>query len=114
MSGSANATIIALLVLGFLILWWMSAVNSRELARLAARRFCQRQKWQLLDQTVALVAMLPRRDVEGWYWYRRYRFDFSPDGGQRMQAELVMHRSRVCRISADLAEGGQLIEDYPT
>jgi hypothetical protein len=109
-SDSLNEAVIALLALGGLVLWWHSSVQSRERARHHARGFCQRQGWQLLDQTVALSSMRPRRQRDGWRLWRRYRFEFSPDGGRRRSGDLVLLGRRLERISAEIDGGGRLIE----
>lgn len=110
MSGSLNEAFLALLILGALALWWHAAVQARERARDIARAFCHRQAWQLLDQTVALISMRPRRHEGRWALCRRYRFDFSPDGGQRRSGELALVGKCVERISADIGDGACLIE----
>ena len=111
MSGGLEAPFGAILLLAAACLWWMSAMWARDLARQLAGGFCQRQNWQLLDQTVTLSAMWPTRNDDGRLcWRRRYRFDFSPDGGQRHSGELVIVGHRPARITAELPDGGQLIE----
>ena len=110
MSNSFNEAVLALLVLGFLALWWHTSVQSRELARELARKFCQRQGWQLLDQTVALASMRPRRNGDRWRMWRRYRFEFSPDGGRRRCGEVALIGHRLDRISAEIGDGHRLIE----
>jgi hypothetical protein len=100
----------AFLALGLVALWWYSAIQARDLARDLARNFCRRQGWQLLDQTVALVSMRPARHNDRMSWKRRYRFDFSPDGGRRLSGELMLIGNHLESISADLENGGRLIE----
>lgn len=100
----------AILLLAAVALWWLSAVNARERAREAARAFCLRNRWQLLDQTVALRWLRPIRDGERWCLHRRYRFEFSPDGGRRFRGEVQFNGARVARILAEL-EDGQMIEE---
>ncbi len=109
MSGALDSAFGGILLLGFFILWWFSAIKARERARDVARRFCEQQGWQLLDQTVALHSMRPARAEDRLQWRRRYRFDFSPDGGQRRGGELVLLGNQLERITADL-DDGQLIE----
>lgn len=110
MSGGLTGTFGALLVIAMLALWWLTSINALEGARRLARDFCARQGWQLLDQTVALASLRPVRDTGGWHWVRCYRFDFSPDGGRRLKAELFMARGRARRIIAETDEG-RLIEE---
>jgi len=100
----------AFLLLGLVALWWYSAIQARDMARDLARDFCRRQGWQLLDQTVALISMRPTRHNDRMSWRRRYRFDFSPDGGKRLSGELMLIGNRLETISADLEDGGRLIE----
>ncbi|MFP4207778.1 MAG: DUF3301 domain-containing protein [Wenzhouxiangella sp.] len=100
----------AILMLAAVCLWWLAAVRARDIARDAAARFCARQHWQLLDQTVALSAMWPTRAGDRLGWRRRYRFDFSPDGGQRRSGEVILQGGRAVQVSAELADGGRLIE----
>lgn len=108
--GTLDGAIGALLLLGLLLLWWHSAVQARERARQLASVFCQRQGWQLLDQTVALDSMRPVRHIDRWQLRRRYRFDFSPDGGRRRRGELSMLGMRLERVIAELDDDQQLIE----
>lgn len=110
MNGTLNEAFIALLILGILGLWWHASVQSRERAKHFARNFCQRQAWQLLDQTVALVSMKPRRHGNHWEIRRRYRFEFSPDGGRRRSGELLLSGHRLESITAELDDGACLIE----
>lgn len=100
----------AILLLAAACLWWLAAVRARDLARDAAARFCARQQWQLLDQTVALTGMWPARGMDRLSLRRRYRFDFSPDGGQRQSGEVILQGGKAIRISAELADGTRLIE----
>ncbi len=100
-----------LLVLAAIALYWASAVNARDRARFHAREFCRRQNWQLLDQTVTLASIWPVRSDRGLLqWQRRYRFDFSPDGGQRRAGELVLQGNRLASIWGEREDGGRLIE----
>ena len=99
-----------LLLLAALGAWWSSATRAREFAREYARRFCQRQDWQLLDQTVALSFMRPTRQSGQWQWRRLYRFEFSPDGGDRRRGELVMFGHRLASLRGELGDGRHLVE----
>ncbi|MFW5926683.1 MAG: DUF3301 domain-containing protein [Wenzhouxiangella sp.] len=99
-----------ILVLAALGLFWASAINARDRAREVARSFCQRQGWQLLDQTVTLRRLRPVRGERGLEWQRLYRFDFSPDGGRRLSGELSLTGRRLDRIWAEREDGGRVIE----
>lgn len=100
----------ALLLLAAVVVFWISAVNARDRARELARGFCERQGWQLLDQTVALASLRPVRTAEGLRWQRRYRFDFSPEGTARLRGELTLAGGRVVRVWGELEDGRRLIE----
>jgi len=100
-----------LLVLAALALFWLSAVNARDRARALARAFCQRQGWQLLDQTVSLRSLRPTRTADGLRWQRRYRFEFSPEGTVRRAGELTLLGRRVVRIWAETEDSGVVIEE---
>src|SRR5690625_7254337 len=99
-----------LLVLTMTVVVWLSAVNAREQTYRAAREYCQRQEWQLLDQTVALRSMWPARTRHGLRLKRRYRFEFSLEGtGWRRGGVTIVNRSPV-RIWGNLEDGISMIE----
>lgn len=100
----------ALLFLAALAAIWLSAVDARDLAVERARRFCKRQDWQLLDETVALRSLRLTRTTSGLRLQRRYRFEFSPEGTARRRGELVMIGPRLTSIRGELEDGTQLIE----
>lgn len=108
--GGLQATFAALLVLGAAVLWWLAAIQARDTARRIARAFCKRQGWQLLDQTVSLAGMRLKRTGDRLGWLRRYRFEFSPDGGRRQRGELLLAGNRAVRILAE-TDAGDLIEE---
>jgi hypothetical protein len=109
-SAALETPLTAILLLAAACLWWLSAMRARDRARNIAAAFCQRHGWQLLDQTVALSAMRPVRVDDRLSWRRRYRFDFSPDGGSRKSGELTLEGGRAVSIIAELPEGGNLVE----
>jgi hypothetical protein len=109
-SAALETPLTAILALAAVCLWWLSAIRARDRARSLAAAFCQRHGWQLLDQTVALSGMRPVRSKDRMCWRRHYRFDFSPDGGERRSGELILEGTRAVRVSAELPEGGNLIE----
>lgn len=98
-----------LLVLGAIALWWAGAVAARDLAIAAARRLCGREGWQLLDETVSLARLRPIRGEHGLALDRRYRFEFSADGGERSAGGVRLIGRRVEGMWAD-APDGRLIE----
>jgi len=76
--------------LGLGVVWWFYTIKAKEQASELARRYCKQQGWQLLDATVALSRAWPTQTAKGWRFKRRYRFEFSADGGDRHRAWLVL------------------------
>lgn len=105
-----DSTIPALLILATLGAWWSAATRAREFAREYARAFCQRQEWQLLDQTVSLGFMRPMRHNGRLQWRRIYRFEFSATGGDRRRGEVIMFGHQLARLRGELEDGGHLVE----
>jgi hypothetical protein len=95
----------ALSIILFTLIGWYGydAIQAKEAAIAAARRACARHQQQLLDETVVLARLRPRRDRSGRVrWWRRYRFEFSEDGEQRRGGELTMLGRRVTGLSLAL------------
>jgi hypothetical protein len=78
-------TIAMLLLASAGVIWWFSAAEALERARAHAQAACGRAGVQLLDATVALRRVRIRRFAEGFMLERRYAFEFSPDGVNRVQ-----------------------------
>ncbi|MDT8449899.1 MAG: DUF3301 domain-containing protein, partial [Wenzhouxiangellaceae bacterium] len=110
MTDPAASVIPALLVLAAILLWWHSTVRALDRARDAARALCRRRGWQLLDQTVSLRAVRPRRGDKGLCLERSYRFEFSADGETRQPGGVLMAGGRILRVWADGPEG-RVIEE---
>ncbi len=110
MSAALETPFTAILILAAACLWWLSAIRARDQARQIAAAFCRRHGWQLLDQTVALSSMWPARLDDRLGWRRRYRFDYSPDGGGRKSGEITLLGGRPVSITAERPEGGTLVE----
>ena len=90
MSLSIGEVVLFLLLVG-LAVYQFQSLRVRELALQAARRACQQQGVQLLDQTVSLQRVSLSRDQKGyWRVWRQYRFDYSYDGVQRRQGHVIM------------------------
>lgn len=93
--------VLALATLG---LFWWEGLKKRELAMQAARIVCQRSGVQLLDETVALKGMKPRRDDDRRLRLQReFRFEYSDNGDNRLPGMIVMLGNRV--LSVDLQAG---------
>ena len=97
---------VQLLLLPLLLLgawFWLDGMRSKELATLAARRACEREDLQLLDETVALTRLRLGRDRSGrLYWRRRYRFEFTSEGDRRSIGDMELLGRRVTAMHLDL------------
>lgn len=71
-------------------LWWLAAIDAKELARRQAARLCNESGVQLLDQTVALRAVRIVRTHGGVALRWRYGFEFSVDGVGRERGQLTL------------------------
>lgn len=79
---------LALIALGA---YWLDSHRVRDLALNAAKRFCEQQGLQLLDETVAASALSLRRNARGHMVIARlYRFEFSDTGDNRLVGTLLM------------------------
>lgn len=101
------------LVLGLLV--WLEALRARERALEVARRHCQRDGVQLLDETVGLTGLRLRRGAHGgMQLQRRYGFEVSLDGRDRHRGHLWMAAQRVIGLSTPWnvpdAADGQVID----
>ena len=99
MSGNAllDLLIISVPLLGIL-LWWTGS-RAHELAVQHARRACQQQQLQFLDQTVALRRMRLARGTSGAYGVQRdYSFEFTDYGDFRDVATVSMHNDSLLKV----------------
>ena len=94
-------------VSGLGLLFWRDSLGAREQARAASSRACQQMGVQLLDDTVALERLWPRRDRNGRLKLERvYVFEFT-DTGQRRQVGSVLLVG--WRVEVLHMEGGDLL-----
>ncbi|MCI3952043.1 MAG: hypothetical protein K0R53_1540 [Burkholderiales bacterium] len=79
------------------IAWfWFDGLARRESAVDAARRACVAEGVQLLDDTVALASLWPRRVESGTLQLQRiYRFEFSDTGNNRLEGSVTLIGSTV-------------------
>ncbi|MBT4520978.1 MAG: DUF3301 domain-containing protein [Halieaceae bacterium] len=83
--------IVVLFLFGGLCLYFLAATRIRELAIQAVARAGERDDFQLLDQSVHLQRFSLSRDEAGrWRVWRQYRFDYSFDGLERRQGNVIM------------------------
>ncbi len=88
--------VLLLLCLGGAATWFLSSLRVRELALQEARRACDREGAQLLDQTVSAQRLSLSRDSSGqWRIWRQYHFEYSYDGNQRQAGHVIMLGGRL-------------------
>ena len=79
-------------------LWWDS-LQAREVAVSAARSACADEGLLFLDDTVGIAAIRPARDDYGRLRLkRRYDFEFSDTGANRLKGRIVMLGGRVLQL----------------
>lgn len=80
-------------------------MQAREVAARAARKACRTFEAQLLDDTVALRSVRPRRDETGRMSLRRvYRFEFTRSGSERFAGYATLLGRRVLDVHLDAVE----------
>jgi Protein of unknown function (DUF3301). len=77
------STLVSILVLGLVALAWSSGAKAREAAMAIGRAACEREGYQLLDDSVALQRFGLRWTSAGLRLRRMYRFDYSVEGTLR-------------------------------
>lgn len=83
--------ILVVFLFGALCLYFLGATRVRELAIQAVGRAGARDDFQLLDQAVHIRRLSLSRDATGrWRIWRQYRFDYSYDGVERRQGQVIM------------------------
>jgi hypothetical protein len=79
-------------------LWWYGR-GLKDAALKAAKRYCQKQQLQLLDESLVLDKLQMSRDERGHLCLqRRYRFEFSATGDERYQGTIALTGKRIIRI----------------
>ena len=89
-------------------LWfWFDTLTAREAGIRAARRACDEEGLQFLDESVAGRLLWPARDAAGQLRLRRvYRFEFSDTGDNRRSGSVALlgaeveylHLAGACRV----------------
>ncbi len=88
--------VVLILVLAAYCVYVFQALRVRELALQAARRNCDREGVQLLDQTVSMQRMSLSRDANGnWRVWRQFRFEYTVDGEERERGHVIMLGNRL-------------------
>ena len=93
----------SLVLLGALGWLWLDGLRARDAAVVAARRACESEGLQFLDDTVSFAGIKPERDDEGVLRLRRvYNFEYSDTGDNRRRGSVVMLGRRVILLNVGL------------
>lgn len=78
-----------IVIVAFVLLFWWNTLGIRQLAYKAARRHCEEQGVQLLDQSVMLKRVRLRRNKAGGLSLLRvFAFEFASTGDERYCGEV--------------------------
>ncbi|MFP4155698.1 MAG: DUF3301 domain-containing protein [Halothiobacillaceae bacterium] len=93
------------LVLIVLALWaWWRHDRARAQALRIAREACVSAGVQLLDDSVGLRKLKPRRGMDGrWVLEREFAFEFSRSGADRWAGSVRLLGTRLLGVELDLA-----------
>lgn len=100
--------VFALGLLVFIAWFWFDSLRARERATRTGRKLCDRERVQLLDETVALGRIWLGRDQSGRLQVCRvYLFDYVGDDEQRRQGLVVtvgssIREAQLTRTGPDL------------
>ena len=95
--------IAGLLFLAAIGWFWLDSLKARDAAIAAARRACESEDLQLLDETVASSNIRLERDDDGVLRLRRaYAFEYSDTGDNRRRGSVVMLGRRVILLNVGL------------
>ncbi len=87
------------IALGLAASFWWNSSRARELAIVHAKRRCQQDELQFLDQTVSLSGVSLARDDQGRRCLERcYRFECTLQGIHRDSGEVIMSGHRLLRV----------------
>jgi hypothetical protein len=91
-----------IIVLVVVALYWHNSMQSKTYAVKYARKECEKEGVQLLDQTVQRLELSFSRDRDDqWRLWREYRFDYSIDGVNRLEGRLVILGYRLVRSALE-------------
>lgn len=83
-------------------LYWRAAAQSKEIAADAARRECNLNDVQLLDQSVNLIRLSASRNHnDRWRLWRAYRFEYATNGEDRYIGRVSTLGKKVTRIEME-------------
>ncbi|MGX2041718.1 DUF3301 domain-containing protein [Methylocaldum sp. MU1018] len=92
--------IVVFSVLGGLVWLWFDSAKARETGIEAVRLACEAEGLQLLDETIALVSLKPRRNENGRLSAQRiYEFEYSDTGDNRRRGRVHLLGRNVTLIN---------------
>lgn len=95
--------IASLALLGALGWFWWDSLKARDAAIVAARKACESEELQFLDETVAIRGLKPARNDDGQLLLRRvYNFEYSDTGDNRRQGSVILLGQRVMVLNIGL------------
>jgi hypothetical protein len=95
------AGLIAVVGLGW---FWLDGIKARDIAVAAARRACDAEGLQFLDESVSVASTRLARDDAGTLRIRRsFNFEYSDTGDNRRPGDVGMLGHRVTSVSLALS-----------
>ena len=96
------ASLILLLLLIALGVFWFTSLRALEIARNAGKQVCNNANVQFLDDTVANIGLALARDKTGRRVLRRtYRFEFSETGNTRLEGRLILLGNQIESVTME-------------
>ena len=97
-----TADLIWLLVIAVIVGYWLDAMRSNEVARNIGRNACVQANVLFLDDSVALSKVRVGRNARGQFnLYRHYRFEFTSDGSQRYNGNIILFGKQLEQVQLD-------------
>ncbi len=85
----------------FISFWWQGD-KIKNAAMQYLYQYCREQDLQLLDQTIVLKSVWPRRnEIGSLQLRRRYEFEFTSTGEERYRGSIELTGRRLQRIELD-------------
>lgn len=83
--------------------FWYDSVQAREAGIRAVKHACGAEGLQLLDETIAIARLRPRRDETGRAcWLRVYQFEYTDTGDNRRRGSVHLLGPRVTLLNLGL------------
>ena len=105
------STLAAIIILGLIVIFWLEAARARELAVAISSAACDKERYQLLDDSVYLQRIGLRWTSAGLRFRRMFRFDYSVDGTLRQSGYVLLLGTR---LEAVHLQGRHTIEQRET